>query len=47
MDFSKVEAAAKDLFTEGGVLTDEIIALLKAVLELVFGFVAKEEGYNA
>lgn len=47
MDFSTVEAAAKELFTEGGDLTQEIIALLKAVLALVFGFIEEEEGYNA
>lgn len=43
MNFNDVKAAAEALFAEGGDLTQEIIALLKAVLALVFGFVEKEE----
>ena len=41
-DFSKIEAAAKELFTEGGNITEEITALLKAVLAVVLDLVKAE-----
>lgn len=40
-----IKKAAEALFTDGAT-TEEIIALIKAVLGVIFGFIADEEGYD-
>lgn len=41
-DLEPIKVAAEALFAEGGDLTKEITALLKAILAVVFGVVEKE-----
>ncbi len=44
MNFDKIKEKAEALFDGEGDIAAEIVALISAALELIFGFVKEEEG---